>query len=87
MWYGKCSFKSTVTDNNIKGLRVKKSGITVGDRFILNFLFKENRFNGWLQGEIYFDNQLLVPNSRRDAFEINDTYKSAERALKQKIEK
>ena len=40
----------------------------------LNGIFKESRFNGWTQGEIFIVTDKLVPNARRDDFEQNDVY-------------
>lgn len=40
----------------------------------MNAIFKEARFNGWTQGEIFIVSDELIPNARRDDFEQNDTY-------------
>lgn len=46
----------------------------IGDRGTCNGLFKEERFNGWMIGELHvFDNDLVV-NARRDYFEQNEAY-------------
>lgn len=73
-WYGKCNLKGTIVDNSIKGLRMRKSGILIGDRYLLNSIFKEERFNGWVVGEIIVFDKNIVPNARRDDFEKNDEY-------------
>jgi molecular chaperone HtpG len=54
---------------------MRKSGILVGDRFSLSNLFKEDRFNGWVQGEVIIVDDEIIPNARRDDFEKNDAYK------------
>lgn len=74
VWYGKSSFKGTVVDNSIKGLRVRKSGLLIGDRFLLNPIFKEERFNGWVVGEVIIIDKGIIPNARRDDFEKNEEY-------------
>lgn len=74
VWYGKCNLLGTVLDNRVKGFRMRKSGILVSDRFLLNKLFKEERFNGWIQGEIIVLDENIIPNARRDDFEKNDAY-------------
>lgn len=74
VWYGKCNLYGTVLDKNVKGLRIRKSGILVGNRFTLNNLFKEERFNGWLQGEVIILDEKIIPNARRDDFEKNEEY-------------
>ena len=73
-WYGKSSLKGTIIDNSIKGLRLRKSGILIGDRFLLNTAFKEERFNGWVIGEVIVLDEDIIPNARRDDFEKNDEY-------------
>lgn len=74
VWYGKSNLKGTIVDNSIKGLRVRKSGILIGDRLLLNTIFKEERFNGWVVGEVIVLDEDIVPNSRRDDFEKNEEY-------------
>lgn len=74
VWYGKSNLFGTVADETVKGLRLRKSGILIGDRFLLNELFKEDRFNGWIQGEVLVFDDKIIPNARRDDFEKNDEY-------------
>lgn len=74
VWYGKSSLKGTIVDNSIKGIRVRKSGILIGDRFLLNPIFKEERFNGWVVGEVIIIDNDIIPNARRDDFEKNEEY-------------
>lgn len=73
-WYGNTDLKGTIVEDSIKGLRVRKSGILIGDRLLLNSIFKEERFNGWVCGEIIVLDNKIVPNARRDDFEKNDEY-------------
>ena len=40
VWIGKCKLLGTVLDEEVKGLRLRKSGIMIGDRFLLNPIFK-----------------------------------------------
>lgn len=74
VWYGKCQLLGSIVDDRIKGLRVRKSGILIGDRFLANEIFKEDRFNGWVIGEIVILDNDIIPNARRDDFEKNDAY-------------
>jgi molecular chaperone HtpG len=76
LWYTKSNFYGTIVDNKKKGLRLRKRNIQIGDRSTLNCIFKEDRFNGWFQGEVYAIDKNLVPNARRDNFEKNQTYKT-----------
>lgn len=48
-------------DKNIKGLRLRKGNILVGDKTTLNSIFKKPRFNGWFQGEIFIFDTYIVP--------------------------
>ncbi|AGX42915.1 ATP-binding protein [Clostridium saccharobutylicum] len=74
VWYGKSNLLGTITEENLKGLRFRKSGLLIGDRFSANRLFKEDRFNGWVIGEIIILDKGIIPNARRDDFEKNDDY-------------
>lgn len=74
VWYGQSNLWGTIVDEKVKGLRVKKSGILIGDRFLLNDIFKEERFNGWIQGEVLIFDDKIIPNARRDDFEKNEEY-------------
>lgn len=74
VWYGKSSLMGTIVEENIKGLRVRKSGILIGDRFLLSEVFKEERFNGWVLGEVIIADRDIIPNARRDDFEKNEEY-------------
>lgn len=47
-----------------------------------NVFFKEERFNGWFQGEIFVLDEVVIPNSRRDDFEKNNNYLQLEAELK-----
>lgn len=72
MWYAISNYNGTILDDKIKGLRIRKGNILIGDKTTCNHLFKEERFNGWLIGEIHVFDERLIPNSRRDNFECNE---------------
>jgi hypothetical protein len=74
VWYGRNNLFGTITEDALKGLRVRKSGLLIGDRFTANSIFKEERFNGWIIGEIIIFDKDIIPNARRDDFEKNDDY-------------
>lgn len=84
-WYGKCNLFGSIVDSEISGLRVRKGNILIGDSRLLDEIFKEGRFNGWIQGEIFAVNEKLIPNARRDDFEKNGTYYKFINLLKNKI--
>ena len=73
-WYGNCGWYGFLSDREISGFRVRKGNILIGDSKTLNGIFKEPRFNGWTQGEIFIVTDKLVPNARRDDFEQNEAY-------------
>lgn len=74
LWYAQTNFNGTVLDNLTKGIRIRKGNILVGDCFTMSRFFKEDRFNGWLVGELFVLDVDVIPNSRRDDFEQNEAY-------------
>jgi len=74
LWYAKTSFYGTLQDEAIKGIRVRKGNILIGDKSTLNHVFKDERFNGWLFGELHILSDRLIPNARRDEIEKNAAY-------------
>lgn len=73
-WYGNCGWYGFLSDRELSGFRVRKGNILIGDSRTINGIFKEARFNGWTQGEIFIVTDKLVPNARRDDFEQNEAY-------------
>lgn len=73
-WLGKTSYFGSIYDKSVKGLRLRKGNIQIGDRQTLNTVFKDARFNGWSIGEIFVSSPQLIPNARRDNFEKTPVY-------------
>ena len=73
-WYAVGNWYGMISENNIAGLRVRKGNILIGDSHTMDPIFKESRFNGWVQGEVFVVSDSLIPNARRDDFERNDSY-------------
>ena len=73
-WLGKTSYLGSIYDKSIKGLRLRKGNIQIGDGQTLNTIFKDARFNGWSIGEVFVSNAQLIPNARRDNFEKTPAY-------------
>lgn len=73
-WIGKTNYLGSVYDKSIKGLRLRKGNIQIGDGQTLNTIFKDARFNGWSIGEIFVLSSQLIPNARRDNFEKTPAY-------------
>ncbi|OUN08479.1 ATP-binding protein [Flavonifractor sp. An9] len=74
LWYAHTAFYGTINDNSIKGIRVRQGNILIGDKSTCNSYFKEERFNGWIMGELYVIDPDLIANSRRDDFEKNEAF-------------
>ena len=74
LWYAKTNFYGTIIDDSIKGIRIRQGNILVGDKSSCNLFFKEERFNGWMIGELHVIDSEIIVNSRRDGFEKNTAY-------------
>ena len=83
LWYAKTNFYGTIIDNSIKGLRVRQGNILIGDKGSCNYLFKEERFNGWMIGELHIIDKDIIANSRRDGFEKNAAYYELSKMLRE----
>ncbi len=55
----------------VSGLRARSGNIQVGNANVFEALFTEPRFNSWCVGEIHVLTNRVVPNGRRDDFEMN----------------
>lgn len=84
-WYANTDWLGTIHDDNIRGLRLRKGNIQIGDDRTLNAIFSQTRFNGWNQGEIFVLDEGLIPNARRDNFEQNNAFHCLMRSLKSGI--
>lgn len=65
------SFPSTL---GVRGLRARLGDLQVGEANLFDDVFKEPRFNAWTIGELHILDRRLVPNARRDNFEVNHHY-------------
>ncbi len=84
-WYGDCNWYGSLSEHEISGLRVRKGNILIGDNKTLNSIFKEARFNGWTQGELFIVTDKLIPNARRDDFEQTPDYFKLIEALQEGV--
>jgi molecular chaperone HtpG len=82
LWYVKSNYFGTVVDNSIKGIRIRQGNILIGDKSSCNFFFKEDRFNGWIIGELHVLDHNIIANSRRDYFELNEAFHKLEEQIK-----
>ena len=73
-WLAKTNYRGSIYEKTVKGIRLRKGNILIGDHQTMNVAFKDARFNGWSMGEIYATDKDLIPNARRDNFEKNQTF-------------
>lgn len=73
-WLAQTNYLGSIYDKTIKGIRIRKGNILIGDSQTLNIIFKDARFNGWSVGEVFAVDPNLIPNARRDSFEKNPSY-------------
>lgn len=85
MWYGLCRFEKAIpkTENPMYGFRVRRGNIQVGDNTVLAKFFKEDRGNSYFVGEVFAVSRDLIPNSRRDNFNENETRNFFEDKIKE----
>lgn len=74
LWCADTNYFGTIIDNLIKGIRIRQGNILIGDKGSCSSLFKEERFNGWMIGELFILDKDIIANSRRDGFEKNAAY-------------
>lgn len=74
LWVAKSNYYGTIIDGAIKGIRIRQGNIMIGDNQSCRRFFKEERFNGWLFGELHVIDTRLIANARRDDFEKNPMY-------------
>ena len=73
MWYGLSRFEKSIPKvNQMRGLRVRSGNIQIGNDDVVQDLFKENRGNYYFVGEIFAEDDRLIPNSQRDYFNENE---------------
>ena len=83
MWVGLSAFKGAIPKSNLmRGLRLRKENIQVGNEDALQKLFKEDRGNSYFVGEVFAVSNELVPNSQRDYFNENLARATFERVLR-----
>ena len=71
-WIGHHDYvRSLPTGLGVRGLRARYGDIQVGESNLFEDCFKESRFNGWTVGELHILDRRIVPNARRDNFEVN----------------
>lgn len=72
-WVGISHFNKQIpVTNKMRGIRLRKSNIQIGDSGTLSRYFREDRGGYYFVGEIHSLHTLLIPNARRDYFNENE---------------
>lgn len=85
MWFGITKYEKQIPSiNKMRGIRLRKENIQVGNSETMSYprFFKEPRGNYYFVGEIFAVHRDLIPNARRDYFNINRTCRAFEEELK-----
>ena len=81
-WIAHSSYLGAIPKGNrIRGIRVRLGNIQVGDERVFDHLFEEERFNRWCVGEMHILDSRIIPNGRRDYFELNPHLRNLENHL------
>ena len=81
-WIAHSLYLGAIPKNaGIRGIRARCGDIQVGDESVFDLLFKEERFNRWCVGEIHVMDPRIVPNGRRDYFELGPHVRHLENQL------
>ena len=83
MWVGLSRFKAIIEkDCPMRGIRLRKENIQIGNEDALQKLFREDRGNHYFIGEVFAVSHDLIPNSQRDYFNENHARFEFELALR-----
>lgn len=83
LWYAETNYYGTILDDKVRGIRLRHGNIMFGNQNSLRPYFKEERFDGWLSGELHIVSDQIIPNTRRDDFEKNDAYQDVLKQFKE----
>lgn len=74
-WYAKTNFLAAIPRETLmRGIRVRKGNIEVGDENYLQNCFTETRFAAWHIGELHIASAGVEANARRDGFEQSSEF-------------
>jgi len=71
-WFLNHSYFGAIPKRNlIAGIRARVGNMQIGTPEIFDSLFPQDRFNSWCVGELHVLTRKVIPNGRRDDFEVN----------------
>ncbi len=74
-WYAKTNYLAAVSKTTLmRGVRIRKGNIEVGDEYYLQDYFTETRFASWHIGELHILSPNIKENARRDGFEQSSDF-------------
>lgn len=85
MWYGISKFEKQIPPiNPMRGIRLRKENIQIGNEntFSAHGFYDEPRASLYFIGEVFAINPDLIPNARRDYFNLNDICREFEKELR-----
>ena len=83
MWFGVSNFRGAIDgDCPMRGIRLRKKNIQIGDEEGLRSFFTEPRGVNYFIGEIFCVSDGLIPNSQRDYFNENPECADFDKQLK-----
>lgn len=83
LWFGLSKFKAIISSEvEMRGIRLRKENIQIGNDDALQKLFKEDRGQHYFVGEVFAVSKDLIPNSQRDYFNENVMRADFERMLR-----
>ena len=87
MWFGiSCFMASIEKEYLMRGIRIRKDNIQVGNNLTMQRFFREERGNNYFIGELFCISDGLVPNSRRDYFNENPECAEFDSAMREYCE-
>ncbi len=81
LWYGVAKYEKYIpVMNDMRCIRLRKENIQIGDENTLGYpkYFRESRGNGYFIGELFVLDKRLIPNARRDYFNLTPALKEFE---------
>ena len=81
-WVAHSSYLSAIPKNQrVRGIRARVGNIQIGSEAVFDHLFSEERFNRWCVGELHIVDSRIIPNARRDYFELGPHLRNLENHL------